>query len=425
MMEPTKAWEDCLDEANEALRRGDAQGALQSIRKLPGDIDGSDGPWPKALALFARIAYALSADDTGAAAEAAAAGDEPADWFRLGHELIDCGWTDLAAGVLMHAHRLYPGYEPITAELVAALELEGRYRTAVDILERAAVRHPPAPLLRYLRGFNGMMIGDIDGARAALAGLGGVEEDNMRFLSERLAAMIARFDAVSPLAPPGSGDTQGWHFVWTGGLLLRSADGEDVGHLARTLDTPVKIKEGLTALAAVMNAWRLAPPTVLFPPERGSGIVASALSGLLGCKSMPWYGGAEPGIIVMYDPAYVIAELREAPKQHAPGQNLFIRTMNAGREHAVAPDFLGCLQGGNTPFWGPGFDSDNRYIKPSAYNAEQLADIILDAVLPTEVEAAIAETAALAARLADVPPQAQPAALRQAGERMRVWRTAR
>lgn len=436
MSNKSNVWDNNAAAAEEALQHGDPHNALQAIRTTLATIeDRENDDWRKALKLFSRIAYSLSADEVGRAAEAADVEGKPSDWQRLGHALISFGWTDLAAGALMQAHISQPGHVPITAELTAALELEGKYRLACDVLERTAQAASPSPLLRYLRGFNAMMIGDVDIARASLAWLRGpdVVESELRllnggalpFMIERLADMLARYDATQSLSYGEDGNLRSRHYVLTGGLLLHNAPENGRDRYGWTLDTPQAIKEALAALAAVLDAWRLAPRAILFPPERGSEIVAAALSELSGPKARAWHGGPEPGIIVMYDPDYILAELRDAPKRHTPEQYLFARAANGCREHAVAPDFVGRVHERNTPYWGPGFDPEGGYIEPSSDDVSQLAADIRNATLSPDAAQAVADTAAFASQLREVPPQAQPAALRQAGERQRLWRAAR
>jgi len=365
----------------------------------------------EALLLLSRVLASQSR--TNGADPAPRATDNP---LAVGAILIDRGRPDVAAGVLGHAVDRAPGDARLLAELIAALELAGRHREAVDYLERVPELVRSDPLLVYLRAFNAIFVGDLDTPLELLPRLQASMDETIRFMAARIERMLGRADAVRARSGLSPADQRGWHFVLTGGLLLSAASGQP-GYG----DSDANIRRNVQGLIAVLEAWQLRPARVLFPPERNSAILAHVIARALGQPAVGWTGGAEPGLVVVYDPYYVIPEIWRATRAITPGQVVFVHMLGQTRENPVAPDILTGFYRRNAPPWGPGFDPHDNYIPPIDGPPEDLAATIMHAYPEDDDSDDLSQLTRFAEALADFPPALRPTALQNTDVRERLW----
>lgn len=331
---------------------------------------------------------------------------------RLGSELIEVDCALLAAEVLVLAHRAEPLDAEILADLVAAFELSGQRRRAIEAMDKARGLVETHPLLSYLRAFNAFFVGDTKTPRRLLPGLQAHRGSRLRFMTQRIAQMLGRADAVAEHPALEISDRRVGHFVLTGGLWL--GESLEEGPSARI------IHDRLQRLATVLDAWGLSVPLVFYPPERSCEILAQVLGHLLGCATKEWLGHQEHGLITIFNPAALIPEISRAFRSINEGQPLFIQAVDPGSEHPVAPDLLGDCSAVLVPPWGPGFLSGNRYIEPAVGTPAEVARDLLDSGGGAEADD-LGTLRELAEALLELPPGLQPTALRKSGPRDPLW----
>ncbi len=422
------SWFTSRLQIEEALSQGSPPEAFRLISPWISRAEASFDPesWKQGLNLLARIAAAQSLESLSSASMQAEQDPEASTvLFQLGHSLIETNLPGLAAGVLRRARLKFPGDAAILAELVAALELEGRNQEAVDALDSAGDLVESSILLTYLRAFNGLLTADIHTAESLLPRLQASKDEQLSFMVRRLERMLSRVEALRGISSLSPTDLRGWHFVLTGSLLLQHArTNRKDGRYGKTWDSNTRVLEGVRSLSAVLDTWKIPIPTILFPPERNSEILAHAIAGALGRPAKKWFGGSEPGLITIYDPSLLIPELLVSvlPKHHFPGQALFVHAISSSREHRTAPDLLTYFYESNTTPWGAGLDPDNNYIEPVEGSAEFVANLIWGAELPDGAQEDLTQLVSFAQMLYHLPSELQPAALQKQGEREPLWR---
>lgn len=316
--------------------------------------------------------------------------------------------------ILARAVERSPASPAPLAELAAALELLGRHREVVDALDASAALVATDPLLGYLRAFNAVMVADLDTARRLLPRLEAAADERFRFMAARIERMLARADGLRARSRLTLDDLRGWHYVLTGGVLLHAT------RIGRSWDTPGRVKAGVQSLALVLDALELAVPAVLYPPDRTSELLARVCAATLERPAQAWYGGDEPGLLVVYDARALIPELRAPLVHHRPGQPLFMQAAEHTTEQPTAPDVLTYLYQHNTSPWGPGLTAEHQPLDTTAIPIDELVRTALDAI----PDPGLADRDPLQAFLADLrtlPPAAAPAALRADGQRERLW----
>jgi tetratricopeptide (TPR) repeat protein len=408
-------WDEAHGAATAALAKqkwNKAVGVLAPwLGAIAPDLDAKG--WGDAVSMLATAMTGLDGTLASAAAQAAVAPDDGAALHGFGHALVGARRPDLAVAILARANARAPGREPL-AELVAALELLGRNREAVEVLDAAPALVAGDALLAYLRAFNAVKVGDVDAARQLLPRLEAATDERDRFMAGRIARMVARHDALVARSPVPLDDVRRWHFITTGGVLLHAT------RLARTWDTPARVKAGVESLALVVDALGLAPPAVLHPPDRTSELLARVCAATLDRPLQPWYGGDDRGLLVVYDARALIDELRAPLRHHRPGQPLFMQAAEHTTEQPVAPDVLTYLYAHNTSPWGPGLTPDHQPLDTTGIPVDELVRATLDAAPDPE----LTDREALRAFLADLrelPPEAAPAATRANGQREPLW----
>ncbi len=408
-------WDEAHQTARAALDERQWHQALRAIAPwltaTTPELDGA--AWSAALTTLAAAAKPLGAAVQATGPQAAAAPDDPAALYDLGHALVEAKRPDLAVAILAHAVERSPAKTAALAELAAALELQGRNREVVAVLDAHPALIAAEPLLTYLRAFDAIVVADLDSARSLLPQLHAATDQRYQFMAARLGSMLARADGLRSRGRLADDDLRGWHFVLTGGVLVHDQ------RLDKTWDSAARVKGAVHDLALVLEALGLDLPALLHPPERNCELVARAAAALLDRPATKWYGGDEHGLLVVYDARDLIPELRQALVQHRPGQPLYMRAAEHATEQPTAPDLLGYLYERNTSPWGPGFTPAVELIDTSKIPDDELVAAIVSAN-----DADRAEPAALrefVATLRDLPPEAAPAALRADGQRERLW----
>ncbi|HLO87339.1 MAG TPA: tetratricopeptide repeat protein [Nostocaceae cyanobacterium] len=416
-------WLEARSAVNEALAGRQTSKALRLLAPwLNGETAENQAQnWSETFDLLARIAQV----DFGEAIQtkAQAASEQPDNsqvLYNLGYALIDANRPDLAVAALQRACERDPQEPEFLAELVAALELQGRNQEAVQALEAASKLVESNTLLLYLRAFNALMVADLETPQQLLPLLQQSEDDRYLFMARRIERMLARAKAVQQISSLDHHDLRGWHFVLTGGLLLRLSTERSDGRYGATWDTPIRVKDSLQRLLAVLETWNISVPKVLFPSERNSEITGLAAAALLDCEAATWYGEDEPGLLVVYDARNLIPELRNMLVHHRPLQPLFIQAAEYTKEQPTAPDFLTYLYDRNTSPWGPGFTPDFQLIDTNDFTPQELAQSVVTAEDDSSTDE-LSQLLRFAEALKDLPPIAQPAALLNEGQRERLW----
>lgn len=414
----SSSWPDAHQAAGAALSKEKWHKALAAVQPwLRGEqpaLQGQD--WADALTTLSAATRPLGAEVQAAAHRAATHPDDVAALYELGHALVEARRPDLAIAALARAVDHAPDDAGPLAELAAALELQGRNREVIDSLDAAGPLVEADPLLAYLRAFNAFMVADLETPRDLLPRLQAASDERFRFMARRIERMLARADAARDLSRLQPDDLRGWHFVLTAGLLLRTP------RLGKTWDSPARIKDAAQRVSEVLEALELSVPTVLFPPERTSEVTARAVASMMGCSATVWHGGDERGLIVVYDARALIPELREALVHHRPGQPLFMQAAEHTTEQPTAPDLLTYLYQHNTSPWGPGLGPDHQLLDSTKIPVDELVQAVADADTETDADQADRDDLrAFATALRSSSPNAAPGALRESGQRERLW----
>jgi hypothetical protein len=383
---------DPITEARAHLAAGDARAAFLALRpaivawREPLD----DAEFTLRFALFASIAKSIAGEEFAARVRAIAADpDNVQALYDAGYALYEQRLFDIAATVLLRANRLAPGQKAIVTELSANLEACMAYDVALLALGSSGLGEHD-PLCAYLLGFNAMMCGDRETARAALPRITG-DDETMRTVRESLASMLARADAIDGSLPLDDRELTGWHAAINGTVLLHeSPHGLDAGMNGRYAfvgDSPGLMREGIERLAVLLSNESIRPARVVAAPDRASKILAHAVGTHLRLPVSSWQaGGAQQGLHCCWDlDAVGDAAFLQAMRHHTPGQILFAHISNWVSPFPYAPDVTTILaQQSTNPFTGGAMRIDPETQKfaqaePDARDDAQLADEILTA----------------------------------------------
>ena len=415
---------ECLAQAAEALDGGSPQIALDALADLLADAEAppDTGLLGRALPLAARAYESLGF--AGLAQGARAVADDPTDvnrLYALAHALLEkpalAFAKAFAAGLLARAHLLAPEREPILTELVAALEMEGRFSTARTRLAQSAL---DSFLIRYLKAFTTLMGGELAGFRHLAARLD-PGSDAERTMVSGLTEMIARADAVAGATPLDPDDLRGWHYVLTGGLLLHLAPRAAAlgGRYGDLEDSEALCLEGIQRLGAVLDAWGMRIPRILMFPNPESRRLGLAVAGLLGVSAREAILPDAEGLFVVYDLENLLPEVRQAFRDRAPGKLLFAHAARWTAEQDLVADFTTLLYERIVSPWNRHAIYPRRPNLPTGPPTEsdaQLAARIATAVLPAT---ALEDLPALLA-LANAAGEGA-SARRSEGTRSRLW----
>ena len=390
----------CLNSAREALADnspGDALDRLRPLLDYPGQLK-KKGDWRPVFLLLQQIFAALEMSRLAGKCQAATLDPTSAEALhQFGTELVAQRLPLIAATVLAQAHALAPEREDVLAELVAALELAGRYE---DARRQLAAANGQGFLIRYLLAFNTLMVGDLLEARRLTAALNPANAAEV-FMRARLDAVFARIDAIRPVTSLSKDDRRGWHFALTGGLLLHLAkeDSAGPGRYGHLEDSEALCLEGIRRFAAVSEVLGLKIPRVLAFENPESHRLGLAVADVLGVPSQNVFLPDQPGLFVAYDLGSIIPEILENLRQHRDGLVIFSHASQWTAERRIASDFT-TLQYGSivTPWnrhaifpWRPDLPKG-----PPSENDDELAARLTKARVPASALSDMPQLLALA-----------------------------
>lgn len=352
-----------LQQALSLLRSGDAQKAFQAFRpvlRYPGLVE-QPAEFSETLQAFAEISMQIAGAEFASRLRTVAR--TPTDvkqLYRVGYEMIEYGLSDMAATILAYAHHLEPDNATVLNELSSALEREMRYAEARRFLQLAPRLVQDNFLTCYLLAFNSLMCGDLETPRQMLPDLRRLQSQDVSFahLTERIAALLVRADALNGHTPLDTHDLRGWHLVLTGSLLLHlSPHGFDEsmhGRYAWVQDSYGLCLLGILRVQAVLDALQIRIPRIWLLPDRNSQILGHAAARVLGLPLKPWPAGGSQasGLIVAYDLSQLNGETLVSVRYHRPGQILWSHATCWTENQPVSADLTTFLYQTNTEPWG-------------------------------------------------------------------------
>ena len=393
--------------ALESLERGDAREAFRKFRgtmEYPGQLGDDPERWRDAVTVFARIAAALADDALATLVRRAAdAPDDIQALYDLGYGLIEQALNGIAATVLARANLLLPNQELLVTDLACALERDLRFGEACRFLRAAPELVEQSFECCYALAYNALMTGDLIESRQLLRDLDPGDDPDLTAMTDRIAGMLSRADAVEGVTRLNETDLRGWHFVLTGGVLLHLWPLElDAmrGRYAYTTDDPSRCLEGIRRLASVFEAWSVRPTRVWLLPNPDSASLGSAAAQVLGLPSERWppRGTTEPGLIVAYDLSTLDETLMRQVREHRRGQFLWAHASCWTTEPPFAADLTTYLYQYNASPWGErvGMNPDTRQFerlpadtRPPADRATEIVAANLDAEALKDVPALV------------------------------------
>lgn len=383
-----------LQQALSLLRSGDAQKAFQTFRPVlsyPGMVE-QPAEFSETLQVFAEISMQIG--ETQFASRLRTVARTPTDvkqLYRVGFEMIEHGLSDMAATILAYAHHLEPDNATVLNELSAALEGEMRYAEARRFLQLAPRLVQQDFLTCYLLAFNSLMCGDLETPRRVLPDLRQLQSQDVSFaqLSERIATLLARADALKGHTPLDTHDLRGWHLVLTGSLLLHLSpygfDESMHGRYGWVQDSYGLCLLGILRVQAVLDALQIRIPRIWLLPDRNSQILAHATARVLGLplKSWPAGGSQASGLIVAYDLSQLDGETLVSVRYHRPGQILWSHATCWTENQPVSADLTTFLYQTNIEPWGEQLTVDPERRQTTRRPADERDPIIIAADLTT------------------------------------------
>ncbi len=389
--DPHPSWKMSSALIKEYIETGNSSQALSLIMNWTGSpyqiLDKGD--WGEWLSFLVRI-ITLQSTSSKLISSANSAADNPFNpdcLLQLGMNLIEGQQPAVAASVLEYTLKVDPYNHLVLAELVAALEMDGRHDAAAKFLDAAGDMVLSNPFLLYLKIFNAFFVADIETPRELLPILQKSDDNRITFMTLRIECMLNRSDFIKDLSSLDPSNERGWHFVLTGGLLLRESPNIiPSDDYSEHYDTREKLVDDIKMFAMVLDAWNLFPKKISFPPERNSEILAHIIAEILNVPTRKWIDDETAELIAVYDQAYVLPELLEPLRKYSADQFLYMHMADQTKESFVSPDILSGYYCRNTPIWGPGFGAKNNYIEPSKGTPSSIANDILKETSGTRVK---------------------------------------
>jgi hypothetical protein len=300
---------DPLQSARALFTRGDAQGSYRALSTLFSsgpDPLGDPGALAAAIALLADIVRSFG--DAALAGKIDACRAKPADpkaLYGIAYDLYEQGQFAAGSALLYRANALAPGQSGIVSELVACLEHQLRYGEGALVVDVSGLAETD-PLCTYLSGFCGIMVGDLDAARARARALAMVTDPQIVFMRDALEGMLARADAL--LAAGIALDDRAlaaWQAALSGTALLHcSPHGYPDpmrGRYAYVGDSAGLEREGLERLRALLAAIGASPARIVSAPDRSSRILATAARAIFGVPRVDWSRtDTGPGLVIAW-----------------------------------------------------------------------------------------------------------------------------
>ena len=447
----SQTWAEVRERTQKLLDEGKPQDAFRSLRaglRFPGTAVESASSFSEALRMFAPLAEQMAPPPLADQLRAAAASADGAQLlFDLGYQLVEVGLSDVAATVLSRANRLYPREPGIVSELVCALENDLQNDEAVRVLLTIPEHVEQQFVPRYQLAFNRFFCGDVPAARALLPRLRELmtEEPSHPFMLATLTGFSERAAMLEGVSPLDRRDLRGWHFVLDGAPLLHlSPFGRDEGMNGRygwLQDDESRCIEGIRrASLALTTMGAPMPPRVFALPGRESEILARATALVLRVPFQPWpdRGSQEPGLIVAYDLAEVVAAAWESHQgddpppllaqlgEHHPGQILWSHVCCWTRSLPIAADLVTFhVEFASSPWSerirvraeGTGTEREPADVSP----AEAIAARIAPMSVPRDAMFDVDTLERLCAAMHELDGQHAAGALRREGRRRRHW----
>jgi hypothetical protein len=417
----------------ELLDAGDAREAFTAFRAqlaYPAHVPPDD--FADALTVLAQVSAKITGPEWATHVHCAARRPNDVEaLFELGYQLIEQSMHDIAATVLMRAHKLEPDAPGLLSELAVALEGAGLHGEVCRVLRKAPKVLHESTSCRYLLAFNTLMTGDIEGARQELEKVRAGPDPDEQAMVQNVRGMLARADAIRDVTPLDLSDVRGWHAVITGALLLHlSPYGVESmrGRYAFVQDSESRVLEGINRLAAALDGWGLRPPRVLSLSDRDSEALAIAAGEVLGL-SVERFSLHKPleGLVVAYDLSSQPAEMLEVLVEHRPSRLLWSHTAPWTSEPPFATDATTYLYQHNLTPWQAGRLRVNAETKQTERSeavegdARQLADQVLASGCDFESMTDLDALTNLARAMRRIPPTDAAAfnAFRASGLRQR------
>ena len=282
---------------------------------------------------------------------------------------------------------------------------------------------------RGAQACHALIAGNLDEPRACWPELARSDEPAHRALAAVIGGMLERADAVARVAPLDGRDLRGWHFVITGGFLLRLAvHGRGAGMNGRYAfvhDAYTDCLAGVRRAARVLAALGQPVERVLVIDDRASEILGRAAAQAIGCPAVPW-SPAERGLVAVYDLADLAPARRDELREHRPGQAVLGHAASWTEEPPFAVDLVTRLHQYSRAPWDSHTGIDPATGAPCEVAADD-ADVATLAARIAAAQGADDEATDLAALLAiveasrEIAGDAVAGALRSAGPRRRAW----
>jgi hypothetical protein len=416
--------QEIVDEAAGQLDGGSPQIAIETVAELLADrtqtLDAA--VLASVLQLMARIYQRLGL--AALADRCRSAGANPGDvdaLYHVAHALLNhphlAFSASFAATLLDVARVLAPDREDVLTELVAALETEGRFDRARDLLRQTSL---DSFMIRYLSAFQALMLEDIQDARQMAARLvpGTAAE---QFMQAELAEIFYRVDAVRGICPMDADDLRGWHFVLTGSLLLHVAPpgpGVVGGRYGYIEDSEQLCIEGISRLAAVLDLWKVRIPLVQMFPNPASLRFGRAVASVLGVRARETMLPDRKGLFVAYDLNGVSHDLHARLRAVEPGRMVFTHATQWSVEQAVTPDLTTLLYERIVSPWDRHAIFPPRPDLPAGPSVES-DKAIGDRIARTELSPTALDDLPALLSLADAARDATT--MRRAATRRRLW----
>jgi hypothetical protein len=292
----------------------------------------SDAEWNRVYAV-AQKAWAKDDKPELAMLVGALAHDrrDPSRALRLGHALIDAGFASMASGVLSRALSHQPADVELLHELVASLELQGRYAEAAEALEIPAARPGATFLTRYLRAFNSIASGHAGEAAAIVTTLAPGGDARFAFMRARLDGMLQRSRVIGASRSP-----RGDELVLSGALLLED---EAVDYREESWAT---IAANIVRLRAVLEALDRVPSRVVSLQASRQNVVCMAAATLLGARYEARVAPDEgEGMVANHDLAAAFPDVAKLLAPHRRRQLYYAHSAAARAELPVCSDVIG------------------------------------------------------------------------------------
>jgi hypothetical protein len=322
-----------LAEAEQALSEDEESYALELLGPFIAQLDDSlsDGDWSRVYAL-ARAAWLKDQKPELASLldDLLADPKSPRAAYRLGYLLVEKKLPSMASGVLGRALRHHPDDLELRHELVASLELQGRYSEAAAFVEPAATQAGAPFLTRYLFAFNLLASGRGEAAESIARDLDPAGDAPSQFMRARLDGMLRRKRFTGQEWTP-----RAVHFVLSGALLLE----EQV--LEYREESWATLGADLVRLRAVLEAVDRKPPRVVSLYQARHKVLGTAAASLLGLPFEQQHAPEGEGLFVSHDLAAIFPDLAEKLRAHRPEQVYYAHYASARRELLVCSDAIG------------------------------------------------------------------------------------